>query len=132
MNDLSPTPSPSAQFIDFRQIARGLGTVINYNSGDVIFREGDEPAYAYIVLTGKIEVSSHGKLIEQVSEGRAFGVISLIDKKPRSATAKAIETSEIALVNSKQFRYMVETTPNFVWYVLAEVVDRLRATNSAL
>ncbi|RDJ25041.1 Crp/Fnr family transcriptional regulator [Bosea caraganae] len=132
MNDLSQTPRPAAQFIDFRQLARGLGTVINYAAGDIVFREGDQPAYAYIVLTGEVEVSSHGKLIEQVSEGRAFGIVSLIDKKPRSATAKAIEVSEIALVDSKQFRYMVETTPNFVWYVLGEVVDRLRATNSAL
>lgn len=118
--------------MDFRQLARGLGTVITYGAGDVIFREGDEPAHAYIVLTGSIEVSSRGKLIEQVGAGRAFGVISLIDQKKRSATAKAMEPSEIALVTSKQFRFMVETTPNFVWYVLAEVVDRLRATNSAL
>ncbi|CAN7524755.1 cyclic nucleotide-binding domain-containing protein [Bosea sp. LjRoot90] len=132
MNELSSTTRPAAHTIDFRQLARGLGTVLNYASGDVVFREGDEPAYAYIVLTGKIEVSSHGKLIEQVSEGRAFGIISLIDRKKRSATAKALEQSEIALVDSKQFRFMVETTPNFVWYVLSEVVDRLRATNSAL
>lgn len=132
MNELPSTIRPVPQPMDFRQLARGLGTVITYAAGDVIFREGDEPAYAYIVLTGSIEVSSRGKLIEQVSEGRAFGIISLIDRKPRSATAKALEPSEIALVDAKQFRFMVETTPNFVWYVLSEVVDRLRATNSAL
>lgn len=131
MNDVSSVPG-SGTLLDFRQIARGLGTVIAYAAGDVIFREGDGPTYAYIVLSGKVEVASHGKIIEQVDDGRAFGVISLIDKKPRSATAKAIDNSEIALLDSRQFRYMVETTPNFVWYVLGEVVDRLRATNSAL
>lgn len=132
MNEHSSTARPTPPPMDFRQLARGLGTVINYAAGDVVFREGDEPAHAYIVLTGAIEVSSRGKLIEEVSEGRAFGVVSLIDRKPRSATAKAIAPSEIALVDAKQFRFMVETTPNFVWYVLGEVVDRLRATNSAL
>ncbi len=132
MNEHSATARPTPAPMDFRQLARGLGTVITYAAGDVIFREGDEPAHAYIVLTGRIVVSSRGKLIEEVGEGRAFGVISLIDNKTRSATAKAMETSEIALVTSKQFRFMVETTPNFVWYVLSEVVDRLRATNSAL
>lgn len=76
--------------MDFRQLARGLGTVITYAAGDVIFREGDEPAHGYIVLTGRIAVSSRGKLIEEVSEGRAFGIISLIDNKTRSATAKAM------------------------------------------
>jgi len=132
MNDLASTPGLASQPIDFRQLARGLGTVINYGAGDTIFREGDEPSYAYIVLSGSVEVSSHGKLIEEVGEGRPFGVISLIDNKQRTATAKALEASEIALVTPKQFRYMIETTPNFVWYVLSEIVDRLRATNSAL
>lgn len=132
MNDISSTIGSMTAPMDFRQIARGLGTVITYGSGDVIFREGDSPTYAYIVLGGKVEVSSRGKIIERVNEGRAFGVISVIDKKPRSATATAVENSEIALLDSRQFRYMVETTPNFVWYVLGEVVDRLRATNSAL
>jgi CRP/FNR family cyclic AMP-dependent transcriptional regulator len=132
MNEHSSTARPTPAPIDFHQLARGLGTVITYATGDVVFREGDEPAHAYIVLSGRVEVSSRGKLIEEVGEGRAFGVISLIDTKPRSATAKALEPSEIALVTSKQFRFMVETTPNFVWYVLGEVVGRLRATNSAL
>ncbi|WP_413992487.1 Crp/Fnr family transcriptional regulator [Labrys okinawensis] len=132
MNDLASTFRPAAQVMDFRQLARGLGTVINYAPGDTIFREGDEPSYAYIVLSGKVEVSSHGKLIEQVGEGRPFGVVSLIDKKQRTATAMAVEACEIALVAPRQFRFMIETTPNFVWYVLSEVVDRLRATNSAL
>lgn len=132
MNDVSSVPVSGTAIIDFRQIARGLGTVITYGAGDVIFREGDSPTYAYIVLSGKVEVASRGKVIEQVDDARAFGVISLIDKKPRSATARAVEKSEVALLDARQFRYMVETTPNFVWYVLGEVVDRLRATNSAL
>jgi CRP/FNR family transcriptional regulator, cyclic AMP receptor protein len=132
MNDLSSTIRSAASPIDFRQLARGLGTVINYAAGDVVFREGDKPNYAYIILKGIVEVSSHDKVIERVTEGRAFGIVSMIDNNPRSATAKAMELSEIALLDARQFRYMVETTPNFVWYVLAEVVDRLRATNSAL
>jgi CRP/FNR family cyclic AMP-dependent transcriptional regulator len=132
MNDLSSMTRPAASPFDFRQLARGLGTVINYAAGDVVFREGDKPNYAYIILEGTVEVSSHDKVIERITEGRAFGVVSMIDKKQRSATAKAMEASEIALLDARQFRYMVETTPNFVWYVLAEIVDRLRATNSAL
>ncbi|GLS22276.1 hypothetical protein GCM10007874_52940 [Labrys miyagiensis] len=132
MNDLSSMTRPVASPIDFRQLARGLGTVINYGAGDVVFREGDNPNYAYIILKGAVEVSSHDKVIERITEGRAFGIVSMIDGKQRSATAKAMEASEIALLDARQFRFMVETTPNFVWYVLAEIVDRLRATNSAL
>jgi CRP-like cAMP-binding protein len=32
----------------------------------------------------------------------------------------------------KKFRFMVEETPNFVWFVLNELASRLRATNALL
>jgi len=132
MNDLSSAAKSSAAPIDFRQLARGIGTVITYGVGDIIFREGDPPSYAYMVLTGKVEISSRNKTIEIVGEGRSFGVVSIIDKNPRLSEARALEYSEIALLDPRQFRFMVETMPNFVWYVLSEIVERLRATNSAL
>ncbi|WP_448950698.1 Crp/Fnr family transcriptional regulator [Labrys neptuniae] len=132
MNDLSPAAKASATPVDFRQLARGIGTVITYGAGDIIFREGDPASYAYIVLAGKVEISSRDKTIEVVSEGRSFGIVSIIDKNPRLAQAKAMERSEIALLDPRQFRFMVESMPNFVWYVLSEIVERLRATNSAL
>jgi CRP/FNR family cyclic AMP-dependent transcriptional regulator len=122
----------SAAPLDFRQLARGIGTVVTYGVNDIVFREGDSPSYAYIVLTGKVEISSRDKTIEIVGEGRSFGIVSIIDKNPRLSEAKAMERSEIALLDPRQFRFMVETTPNFVWYVFSEIVERLRATNSAL
>jgi CRP-like cAMP-binding protein len=56
----------------------------------------------------------------------------LLDGQPRTITARATETSELALMDQKKFRYMVEEVPNFVWYVMTELAGRLRATNAAL
>lgn len=117
---------------DFRQIASGLGTVMTYRAGDTLFREGDEPVYLYFVMKGKIEVTSHGKFIEFVEDGRALGTVSMIDKNPRSATARAVNDSEVALIDQKKFKFMVEEIPNFCWFVMDVLVHRLRATNQAL
>jgi len=117
---------------DFRQIASGLGTVMTYRAGDTLFREGDEPVYLYFVMSGKIEVTSRGKFIEFVEEGRALGTVSMIDKNPRSATARAVNDCEIALIDQKKFKFMVEEIPNFCWFVMDVLVHRLRATNEAL
>ncbi|MEI8145252.1 MAG: Crp/Fnr family transcriptional regulator [Alphaproteobacteria bacterium] len=117
---------------DFRQIASGLGTVMTYRAGDTLFREGDEPVYLYFVMRGKIEVTSHGKFIEFVEDGRALGTVSMIDKNPRSATARAVNDSEVALIDQKKFKFMVEEIPNFCWFVMDVLVHRLRATNQAL
>jgi len=117
---------------DFRQIASGLGTVMTSRAGDTLFREGDEPVYLYFVMRGKIEVTSHGKFIEFVEDGRALGTVSMIDKNPRSATARAVHDSEVALIDQKKFKFMVEEIPNFCWFVMDVLVHRLRATNQAL
>jgi CRP/FNR family transcriptional regulator, cyclic AMP receptor protein len=126
------TAEVEAPQLDFRAVARGLGTTQRYAPGDVVFREGDHACFMYVVLTGEVEILSRGRAIERVGEGQALGVVSLIDALPRTATARAAVDSELAQIDARRFRIMVEETPNFVWFVMRELVDRLRATNAAL
>jgi CRP-like cAMP-binding protein len=71
-------------------------------------------------------------VIEPVGPGDALGIVGMLDSKPRTATALVTSDAELALIDRKNFRYMVEAVPHFVWYVMAELVGRLRATNAAL
>jgi CRP/FNR family cyclic AMP-dependent transcriptional regulator len=121
------------QGIDFRTFARAVATVADYARNDVIFREGDAPRCMYIVLSGSVEISSHGKVIETIHDGNALGILSLLDEQPRSTTARAREACQLAIMDRRKFRYMVEeVVPNFVWYVMNELAHRLRTTNAAL
>ncbi len=122
----------TAEPIDFREFARSVGTVMTYRAGDIIFRENDPPRYMYVVLSGAVEVMSHSKIIEIIHEGQALGIISLLDEQQRTATARATADCELALLDRRKFRYMVEEAPNFVWYVMAELAHRLRMPNAAL
>ena len=115
---------------DFRDIARDGGMVLSYRAGDYIFREGDTATCMYIVLKGSVEMSTRDKVIVTIPEGKPFGMLSLIDKKPRANAACAKEDSELALLDERTFRVMVEETPNFLWYVINEFASRLRATNA--
>jgi len=49
-----------------------------------------------------------------------------------AVSARALEECELALLDKKKFRYMVEEIPNFVWYVFAEFGARLRAANALI
>lgn len=132
-NDLDPERAGGVpQSVDFRAVARGLGTTVRYSVGDTIFREGEPPVYMYIVLSGRVAMESRGRTIDHVGEGRAIGVVSLVDGAARTATARATEDTELAQIDPRRFRIMVEETPNFVWYVMHELVSRLRATNAAM
>jgi len=127
----SRTPAVGGQS-DFRPLARALGVVIDCPADEIIFREGDPPRCMYVVLKGRIEVSAKRKVIETIGEGEALGILSLLDGYPRTITARAIEPCELALLDAKKFRFMVEETPNFVWFVLNELASRLRATNALI
>jgi CRP-like cAMP-binding protein len=118
--------------VDVRQFARAVGTPISYAADDVIFREGDPPNFVYVILAGSVEISIHGKVIESVHEGEALGLMAILDDKPRTITARAREKCELALLDKRKFRYMVEEIPNFVWFVMEELAHRLRVANAAI
>jgi CRP-like cAMP-binding protein len=118
--------------IDFRTFARGVGKVVNFARNDVIFRESEPPHFMYVVLSGAVEITSHDKVIETIHEGQALGIVSLIDNHPRATSARAREDCELAVLDRRKFRYMVEEVPNFVWFVMNELTHRLRTVNAAL
>ncbi len=120
-----------AESPDFLFFARSLGMTMNFAPGDVIFRENDPPQHVYFVIAGSVEVSIRGRPIETIGKGHAVGLLGMVDELPRSVAATAVEPCELAVVDRKKFRFMVEEAPNFVWFVLAEVGARLRAANAA-
>ena len=90
----------------------------------MLFRELDSPRFVYFILKGSVKLSIHGRVIATINEGDAVGLLSLIDDQPRTVSARALEECELALLDKKKFRYMVEEIPNFVWYVFAKLGAR--------
>jgi CRP/FNR family transcriptional regulator, cyclic AMP receptor protein len=88
---------------------------LSYHVGDFIFREGDAAGCMYIVLKGLVEISMRNTAYATIPEGRPFGMLSLIDKKPRANTARVMDDCELALLDERTFRVMVGETPGFLW-----------------
>ncbi|MBW2622599.1 MAG: cyclic nucleotide-binding domain-containing protein, partial [Deltaproteobacteria bacterium] len=65
----------------------------DYADGDTIFEEGNAGDWIYTILSGEVEVYKMvgGKkvVIDLLIEGDILGEVSFIDKKNRSASAKA-------------------------------------------
>ncbi len=71
-----------------------LSTEESYEPGETIFREGDDGDKMYVIADGQVMISKsiHGAGEEALSflkRGDYFGEMSLIDKRSRSADAKA-------------------------------------------
>jgi CRP-like cAMP-binding protein len=116
----------------FLAFARSVGTVVRYNEGQTIFAEEQAPHNMYVVLSGLVNVTRHDRRVETIGAGYAFGILSLLDEKPRAATVVASTECELSRIDRKKFRYLVEEAPNFAWYVMNQLADRLRATSAML
>jgi len=98
--------------------------------GRVIFSEGEPGHRAYIVRSGKVEISTtvHGqkKILTHIGPKGLFGEMALIDGKPRSATAIAAEDSELLSIESKKLEEKISSLSEFMRYYIRVLMDRMR------
>src|SRR5438477_12821192 len=67
-----------------------------YAPGEILFNEGDIGRALFILESGRIEISRKAKngdtiQVATLNPGDYFGEVSLLDERPRSATAAAME-----------------------------------------
>jgi CRP/FNR family cyclic AMP-dependent transcriptional regulator len=105
--------------------------------GTVIFSKGDEGSSMMAVLVGRVRisaVSADGKevTLNVIGSGEIFGEIALLDGKPRSADATALEDSVLMVVERRQFLPFLLHNEALVERLLAVLCDRLRRTSLVL
>jgi CRP/FNR family cyclic AMP-dependent transcriptional regulator len=101
-------------------------------AGETIFREGDEGDYMYGVVSGSVELRIGDHTVETAGEGDVFGEMALIDKSKRAATATATAPTSLAMIDQREFLFLVHETPTFAIQVMASLADRLRKLDSTL
>jgi CRP/FNR family cyclic AMP-dependent transcriptional regulator len=120
------------QEIDVRQFARGVGSNMSVPAGQVIFSKGDLGQCMYIVQSGSIEILIGNKVVETIGANEALGFMTMIDKQPRSSTARARESCELSLLDERKFRFMVDEVPNFALYIMNVLARRIRGMSNAM
>jgi CRP-like cAMP-binding protein len=79
----------------------------SFEEGATVFAEGDAAGPAYLIKSGKAEISIDAKegprVIAMIAEGSIFGEMSLIDGSPRSATVRAVEPLECFEITEERF-----------------------------
>jgi CRP/FNR family transcriptional regulator, cyclic AMP receptor protein len=140
MDDISPL-SGSELFatLGAEALARVAvkAATVRLERNDTVFSEGDEADELFVVLTGRIAIakrSTDGResLVALMEPGDIFGEMPLFDDEPRSATARALERSELVRVPFEAVRSELEAQPAVLWDVVALFAGRLRATDDAL
>ena len=97
-------------------------------SGDTLFREGEEGDNAYIIETGSIEISIEvagaKKTIATLGKDEIIGEMALIADAPRSATAVAVEDSELLVLKRDHLLKPTEAADPIMRSMIQMIVDR--------
>jgi CRP-like cAMP-binding protein len=101
-------------------------------AGQVIFAKDDPGQCMYIVQSGSIEILIGDRVVETIGANEALGFMTMIDKRPRSSTARAKEACELSLLDERKFRFMVDEVPNFALYIMGVLARRIRGMSNAM
>ena len=96
---------------DLRNIA-GIVQGGQFSAGEVLFEEGEPGDAFYIVFRGAVEIlkGKPGGATEKLAvrrAGEAFGEMALLNEAPRSATARAVEDTQVMLVSREDFQQLL-------------------------
>ncbi len=101
-----------------------------YKQGDKIYAEGEPGGQLCIIRQGQVAITriiheGEKKNFNNFSRGMYFGIISLIDGRPHSATATATADTELWVLSKTDFDRLVEDNPASGIKILKEVVHPL-------
>lgn len=99
---------------DFVKEIMDISATESYETGDLLFREGDLANQFYILLKGRVKLSlgETGQVVHIVSNaGEAFGWSSLIDRDAYSATAECLSQTKLIKLEKEALQKVLEENP---------------------
>jgi hypothetical protein len=107
-----------------------------FRKDDVIIEKDSYGTSAYIIKSGRVEVSdivNNKKIILGILvKGQIFGEMGLVEDQPRSATVTAVEDVQLAVLNRDSFNDLFEKKPKVLLPIIKALFERLRTANKML
>ena len=100
-----------------------------YMDGEVIAKEGEKAKNFFILVEGTVGIfKGENKLAEYSQEGTILGEISLILKKPRSATIKALSKVNLLVIEG-ELDEIIKRFPDYSKKLIKTLAERLAKAN---
>ena len=105
-----------------------------YFKGDIVFEINNHGDHMYIVQDGKIGISLENcphctNFIATLGQGDCFGEMNLLDDQPRSATAIALEDTNLLSLEKSRLHGLIMHYPELSLGILKSLSIRLRNAN---
>ncbi len=101
-----------------------------YPKGHILFREGDPGKVMYVIQSGSIRISKNVRDVEKtlvvLGAGEFFGEMSILNNKPRSASASIEEAAKLLTIDPKTFEAMVRGNAEIAIRLIKKLAQRLQ------
>lgn len=108
----------------------------SFHAGSVIFEEGEPGAFAYIIESGSVQIALRGEadqtVIATLESGALFGEMTLLDGRPRSASAIATTDTVLIPLTKDQIDDTLHNADPMARMLLGLVLRRFRLTQQWL
>ncbi len=101
--------------------------LVDLAPGRVLFSRGDPGGALFVVASGEISVRAPEE-VARLAEGAFFGEIALLIDEPRTASAVAIEPTQVLAIDRTLASALVAEAPDLLRVLLRYMRDRLVAT----
>jgi len=107
-------------------------TMDYYPANQIIFHENEPGDSFFIIKRGVIRIYHEAETpveeveVSMLADNDFFGEMSLIEDKPRNATAKCTEESEVFKLNKDDFHKLISENPGMASHISSEFLKRFK------
>lgn len=106
----------------------GIADEIDLKEGSELTREGAPGREFFVLIEGTADVLRNGRKVNTLKGGDFFGEIALVHHAPRTATVKATSPVRALVITERNFRRLLEGSPQIQLKVLEALAERLAPT----
>lgn len=116
--------------VDHQEILKHI-TLEYFPKNHIIFHEQEAGDAVYIIKRGIVRIYHENvdpdeEEVSMLGDNDFFGEMAIISEKPRNASAKSMEDSEIFVLKKKDFMDLLSTNPNMASRISSEFLKRLK------
>lgn len=104
--------------------------------GHVLFREHESGREMYVIQSGKVRLTRgircQEEVIAELGPGEFFGEMSILNQKPRSATAVIVEDAQLLVLDPRTFEAMIKANTEIAVRMIKRLASRLDEANERI
>ena len=109
---------------DLEEIA-SIADEIDLREGKELTKEGRPGREFFVLIEGEADVNKGSHRINRLGAGDFFGEISLVTRRPRTATVVATSPVRALVITDRSFRALLEHQPEIQGKVMSALAARL-------